>query len=273
MASNKTTIIVTICSVPDQSFARKISSETLALTFPFGTHAILLDIDGTILDLAPTPAGVLVPSALQGALTTLWKWTGGALALVSGRPLRDIDKIFAPLELPAIGSHGAELRVDAASKQVIRPIPLLEERIRRQLAALISGGIIAEDKGHSIALHYRAVPEREGALRSAVARILSQVPNGKYEVLPGKCVIEVKTTGFNKGTAVLELMEMGPFAGRKPLFVGDDITDDSVFAILPELAGIGFSVGRSAEGATGVFESPAAVREWLTRIASQATDK
>lgn len=259
--------------MPHQSFARKISSETLALTFPFDTHAILLDIDGTILDLAPTPAGVLVPSALQSALTTLWKWTGGALALVSGRPLRDIDKIFAPLELPAIGGHGAELRVDAASNRIVRPVPLLEERIRRQLAALISGGIIAEDKGHSIALHYRAAPEREDQLRSAVARLLSRLPQGKYEVLPGKCVIEVKTTGFNKGTAVLELMEMAPFAGRKPLFIGDDITDDSVFAILPDLAGIGFSVGRTAAGAVGEFESPAAVREWLIRIASQAAEQ
>jgi trehalose 6-phosphate phosphatase len=259
--------------VPNRSVARKISSETLALDFPFSTHAILLDIDGTILDLAPTPAGVLVPSALQNVLTTLWKWTGGALALVSGRPLKDIDGIFAPLELPAIGGHGAELRIDASTKRIVRPVPLLEERIRRHLTGLIHGGIIAEDKGHSIALHYRAAPECESQLQSAVERILAEVPNGAYEILPGKCVIEVKPTGFNKGTAVLELMEMPPFAGRTPLFVGDDITDDAVFAILSELKGIGFSVGRIVPGVTGIFKSPAEVRNWLARIAEQAADQ
>jgi trehalose 6-phosphate phosphatase len=268
-----TTTHTTNSSVPDRSVVRKISSETLALTFPFSSHAILLDIDGTILDLAPTPAGVLVPSALQGVLTTLWKWTGGALALVSGRPLKDIDRIFAPLELPAIGGHGSELRIDASSKRVVRPVPLLEERIRRQLMGLISKGVIAEDKGHSLALHYRAAPHRENELRSAVESILSGLPNGAYEILPGKCVIEVKPTGFNKGTAVLELMEMPPFTGRTPLFVGDDITDDAVFAILSELNGIGFSVGRIVPGVTGVFKGPDEVRTWLARIASQATDQ
>jgi trehalose-phosphatase len=211
-----TTTIATICSVPERSVVKKIDSETLVLTFPFSTHAILLDIDGTLLDLAATPAGVQVPSSLQAVLTTLWKWTGGALALVSGRPLKDIDRIFAPLELPAIGGHGAELRIEASNENVMRPAPLLEERLRRQLISLISKGMIAEDKGHSIALHYRSCPERGDDLHDAVKRILSAAPNGSYEILPGKFVIEVKPTGFNKGTAVLELMEMSPFKGRTP---------------------------------------------------------
>jgi trehalose 6-phosphate phosphatase len=268
-----TTTIATICSVPERSVVKKIDSETLALTFPFSTHAILLDIDGTLLDLAATPAGVQVPSSLQAVLTTLWKWTGGALALVSGRPLRDIDRIFAPLELPAIGGHGAELRIEASNENVMRPAPLLEERLRRQLISLISKGMIAEDKGHSIALHYRSCPERGDDLHDAVKRILSAAPNGSYEILPGKFVIEVKPTGFNKGTAVLELMEMSPFKGRTPVFVGDDITDDAVFAILPDLKGVGFSVGRIVPGVTHVFKNPEEVRKWLSQIAAQVADQ
>jgi len=259
--------------VSDQSNARIFGGESFARTFPFSTHAILLDIDGTLLDLAATPSGVQVPSSLQSVLTTLWKWTGGAVSLVSGRPLRDIDRIFAPLELPAIGGHGAELRLEASNDNIMRPAPLLEERIRRQLIALISKGVIAEDKGHSIAMHYRAAPERGMELLAAVKRILSETPNGTYEILPGKFVIEIKPTGFNKGTAVLELMEMPPFKGRTPVFVGDDVTDDAVFAILPDLKGIGFSVGRIVPGVTGVFKDPKEVRGWLARIAAQVEDK
>ncbi len=257
----------------DTQIAEKISSETLAHRFPFDTCAILLDIDGTLLDLAATPAGVQVPSSLQSILTTLWKWTGGALALVSGRPLHDIDRIFAPLELPAIGGHGAEMRIDPSSENVMRPTPLLEERMRRQLVSLLSGGMIVEDKGHSMALHYRSAPERGEELLRGVQRILAGIPNGSYEILPGKFVIEVKPTGFNKGTAVLELMELTPFRGRTPLFVGDDVTDDAVFAILPNLKGIGFSVGRIAPGVTGTFNNPEEVRVWLSRIAAQAADQ
>ncbi len=253
----------------DRSAARKFSRDALASIFPFDSYAILLDIDGTLLDLAETPSGVQVPSNLQSVLTTLWKWTGGALALVSGRPLQDIDRIFAPLKLPAIGGHGAELRLDQSSENIMRPPPLLEERLRHHLIGLLSKGMIAEDKGHSIALHYRGAPDRGVDLLRSVRRILAESMQGTYEVLPGKFVVEIKPTGFNKGTAVLELMEMPPFQGRKPLFIGDDITDDAVFAVLPNLHGVGFSVGRILPGVHGVFKSPGEVRDWLARIAKQ----
>jgi trehalose 6-phosphate phosphatase len=236
--------------------------------------AILLDIDGTLLDLAPTPAGVLVPSSLQATLTTLWKWSGGALALVSGRSLDDIDRLFAPLELPAIGGHGAEIRPTVADNGTLRrTVPLLDERVRRELLGLAQRGVMIEDKGYSIALHYRLAPELESELRKAIASITSSFNIGDYEVLPGKCVIEVKPTGFNKGSAVLELMELPPFRGRKPVFVGDDVTDEAVFAILPDVGGIGFSVGRNVTGVNGVFDHPADVRDWLARLARRARDE
>jgi trehalose 6-phosphate phosphatase len=235
-------------------------------------HAILLDIDGTLLDFAPSPGAVHVHPSLRATLATLLKHTGGALALVSGRPLKDIDKIFAPLKLPAIGGHGAELRPAVGRGKVVRrKIPLLEERVRRQLFELTARGIIIEDKGYSIAIHYRLAPERGPGLQQAVDSIVAELPNSAYEILPGKFVIEVKPTGFNKGTAVLELMEFSPFKERRPVFIGDDVTDESVFAVMSDIQGIGFSVGRIFPGVTGVFREPADVREWLARIAAKAS--
>lgn len=241
--------------------------------FAFDRQAILLDIDGTLLDLAPTPAGVLVPSSLQTALLKLWKWTGGALALVSGRTLTDIDRVFAPVELPAIGGHGAEIRPSVGGeKAVARPLPLVDERLRRRVLEFAGGGILIEDKGHSLAIHYRLAPERGPSLRMAVAQATAELASGTYEILPGKAVIEIKPTGFNKGSAVLELMEIPPFRGREPVFVGDDVTDESVFAILPEVKGTGLSVGREMAGAAGVFEQPAGVRQWLETLALRAPE-
>jgi trehalose 6-phosphate phosphatase len=246
------------------------SVEPFAASFDFSANAILLDIDGTLLDFAPTPGGVRVPTSLPGHLRRLCGLVGGALALVSGRPLADLDRIFSPAIFPAIGGHGAEIRPGPMKKRAIeRHTPLLEERLRRALVGLGGKGVLVEDKGYSIALHYRRAPECEAELSREVDAIVSGLPSGSYEVLPGKAVIEVKPTGFNKGTAVLELMQMPPFAGRRPLFIGDDLTDEAVFAILPEVAGTGLSVGREIEGAKGMFESPADVREWLERLAKR----
>ena len=241
--------------------------------FSFDRNAILLDIDGTLLDLAPTPAGVLVPSSLQTSLLSLWKWTGGALALVSGRALADIDRVFAPIDLPAIGGHGAEIRPLVAEEKVVRrPLPLLDERLRRRILTLASPGILIEDKGYSLAVHYRLAPERAPELWRSISEITHELESGTYEILPGKAVVEIKPTGFNKGSAVLELMEMAPFKGRRPIFVGDDVTDEAVFAILADVDGIGISVGRAMAGATAVFDTPADVRGWLKRLASRAPE-
>lgn len=241
--------------------------------FSFERSAILLDIDGTLLDLAPTPAGVLVPSSLQASLLSLWKWTGGALALVSGRALSDIDRVFAPIDLPAIGGHGAEIRPLVTDEKVVRrPLPLVDERLRRRVMALAAPGILIEDKGYSLAIHYRLAPEQAPSLRVAIDEITRELESGTYELLPGKAVVEIKPTGFNKGSAVLELMEMEPFKGRTPIFVGDDVTDEAVFAILPDVHGIGISVGRPMAGASGCFDQPADVRAWLKRLAKRAPE-
>ena len=227
--------------------------------------ALLLDIDGTILDLAPAPSQVEVPAALRDTLTKLLHRTKGALALVSGRPLADIDRIFAPLKLPAIGGHGAEIR-RAPDAPATHPPLSIDTQLKEQLIAASGEGILVEDKGYSIALHYRLAPERSGALREAVSAIVAEHPDSGVEILPGKWVIEVKPERFTKGTGIRNLMNDPPFRGRIPFFIGDDVTDEAAFAVLPQFEGIGYSVGRSFKGAAGVFDDALAVRDWLDRV-------
>ena len=233
-----------------------------------GETAFLLDIDGTLLNFAPTPREVQVPPTLRGTLQRLWELTGGAVALVSGRSLDDIALIFAPLELPAIGGHGAELcPYPGGDAEVVRLAPL-DQNVKRKLASVrdIGPGVILEDKPHSIAIHYRLAPDKEAAVREAVRAVCAGFPSDLLEILPGNKVIEVKQAGFDKGSAVRELMRCPPFTGRRPIFVGDDTTDEMVFPVLPEFGGTGFSVGRHIDGVAGCFDTPSDVRWWLETL-------
>jgi trehalose 6-phosphate phosphatase len=230
--------------------------------------AILLDIDGTLLDLMPTPREVWVPPGLARTLHGLLEQTSGALALVSGRSLNDIDLIFAPEQFPAIGGHGAEMRLRADGDPAATQAPPMDKELKRRLAAIarLSPGILLEDKGYSLALHYRLAPHAENAIYEAVSLIRADLPNAPIEVLPGKCVCEIKPSGFTKASGVRELMTHEPFKGRRPFFIGDDVTDESVFAIMPDFDGLSFSVGRRAQGVAGHFDAPQDVREFLARL-------
>jgi trehalose 6-phosphate phosphatase len=230
--------------------------------------AFLLDIDGTLLDLARTPREVWVPPGLAATLHSLHERTKGALALVSGRSLNDIDLIFAPDRFPGIGGHGAEMRLSTDSDAGATHAPPLDQELKRRLAAIarLSPGILLEDKGYSLALHYRLAPHAEKAIYEAVSLIRADLPNAAIEVLPGKCVCEIKQAGFDKATGVRELMTHEPFRGRRPIFIGDDVTDESVFAVMPDLGGLAFSVGRHATSVAGHFEEPRDVRAWLKRL-------
>jgi trehalose 6-phosphate phosphatase len=230
--------------------------------------ALLLDIDGTLLDFAPTPREVWVPPGLAQTMNRLLERTSGALALVSGRSLNDIDLIFAPAEFPAVGGHGAEMRLSTDSEAVAAHAPPLDKDLKKRLAAIaqLSPGILLEDKGYSLALHYRLAPHAEKAIYAAVSLIRADLPNAPIEVLPGKYVCEIKHSGFTKASGVLELMTHEPFRGRRPVFIGDDVTDESVFAIMPDLGGLAFSVGRRAHGVAGHFDEPRDVREWLAHL-------
>ena len=236
--------------------------------------AILLDIDGTLLDLMPTPREVWVPPGLVKTLNRLLVKPNGALAMVSGRSLNDIDLIFAPDQFPVVGGHGAEMRIEPDSESVAAHAPPLDKELKRRLAAIakLSPGILLEDKGYSLALHYRLAPHAEKAIYAAVSLIRADLPNAPIEVLPGKCVCEIKHSGFTKATGVRELMTHEPFKGRRPLFIGDDVTDETVFAIMPDFDGLAFSVGRRAKGVAGHFDAPSDVREFLTHLLDDERD-
>ena len=230
--------------------------------------ALLLDVDGTLIDIGPSPFEVDISDALRASLQRLFELTDGALALVSGRPIADLDMLFAPLKLPSIGGHGAETRVRA--DEVINSAVPLPPELRRQLAsaATLDSGIDLEDKGYSFALHYRRAPHAAERLRQHVAAGRAAFPGEPTELLLGKAMFEVKRPGISKGVSVGKLMTLAPFAGRMPVFIGDDITDESVFEALPALGGKGFSVTRYFPGLTGTFNSPAQVRHALRRLAA-----
>jgi trehalose 6-phosphate phosphatase len=234
--------------------------------------ALLLDVDGTLIDIKPSPNEVHVSDELRDLLARLARQTGGALALVSGRPIVDLDRLLAPLELPAIGGHGAEMRLRAG--QITLGATPLPPDMRRQLAdaAAPGSGIIVEDKGYSLALHYRNDPRHEDRLRASIDEGRAAFPGEATEVQPGKFMFEVKRPGVSKGEAVRALMKQPPFAGRQPVFIGDDVTDESVFAVLPELKGLGFSVGRQFAGLVGIFDSPSQVRRALKSLAARRQD-
>ncbi|MBV8921674.1 trehalose-phosphatase [Bradyrhizobium sp.] len=230
--------------------------------------AILLDIDGTLIELAPTPRAIVVPDGLVATLHGLLENTAGALALVSGRSLADIDWIFAPDKFPAVGGHGAEMRLSADMEAVDVHAPAMEKELKRRLAAVaeIDSKILVEDKGYSLALHYRLAPHAEKTIYAEVARIRAELSSAPLQLLPGKSVLEIKHAGFTKATGVRELMSRVPFKGRRPLFIGDDVTDESVFDIMPDFAGFSFSVGRRARAVSGHFHAPADVRAFLAQL-------
>lgn len=230
--------------------------------------ALLLDIDGTLLELAATPDAVKVPPGLADTLSALHDRLDGALALVSGRSLIDIDRIFAPMRLPIVGGHGAEMRLSVDSEAVAVHAPPMDKDLKRRFMAIaqLSSGILLEDKGYSLALHYRLAPQFERTIFEAVSAIRADLPAAPIEVLPGKSVCEIKHSGFTKATGVIELMKHAPFTGRRPIFIGDDVTDETVFAIMPDMNGLSFSVGRDAQGVDGVFAAPADVRAWLAHL-------
>jgi trehalose 6-phosphate phosphatase len=194
--------------------------------------------------------------------------SGGAVALVSGRLIRNLDALFAPLRLPAIGGHGAEMRLSSDHTIHVRHPTLIGAALRRLIdhIAHVDPRIIIEDKGYSIAVHYRLVPEIEHTLKIQIEAILEQVGIRDLEIMDGKAVFELKSANFSKGEAVCDMMNSRPFLHRTPVFIGDDTTDESVFHVLPKLGGLGYSVERPISGAVGTFDSPYEVRRWLARL-------
>ncbi|CCE11411.1 Trehalose-phosphatase (Trehalose 6-phosphate phosphatase) (TPP) [Bradyrhizobium sp. STM 3843] len=275
MADNSDFAELPLRDIADEQAGDAMMPAPASLVPPLGDIAFLLDIDGTLLELAATPREVWVPPGLAETLNRLHELTSGALALVSGRSLNDIDLIFAPEVYPAVGGHGAEMRLAIDSEADAVQAPPLDKELKRRLAAIakLSPGILLEDKGYSLALHYRLAPQAEQAIYQAVSQIRADLPEAPIEVLPGKCVCEIKHAGFTKASGVRELMTHSPFKGRKPLFIGDDVTDETVFAIMPDYDGLSFSVGRAARGVHGQFGTPNDVRIFLGELAHREDAK
>jgi trehalose 6-phosphate phosphatase len=229
--------------------------------------ALFLDFDGTLVALAPTPEAIEIPPALAGLLEDLRDQLGGALAVVSGRQIDAIDRFLAPLRLPAAGEHGVQRRDSQGRMQEQHApdlVPILD--IANELAR-VHEGLLVERKHAAIALHYRLAPQLEAVCRDAMSRAIAGRP--LLELLHGKFVFEVKPTGVNKGIAIEAFMTEAPFAGRLPVFAGDDTTDESGFAVVQPRGGIGIKVGSGPSLALHRLESPRAVFEWLVQLRDQ----
>ncbi|HEY4210331.1 MAG TPA: trehalose-phosphatase [Steroidobacteraceae bacterium] len=238
---------------------------------PTEGFALFLDIDGTLLELAPTPESVVVDPALIQLLAKINLLTDGALALVSGRQIAEIDSLFSPLTLCAAGLHGFERR-DSSGKRHDRSAPpgTVLAAVRRSLGdlAAVHPGLRVEDKQFALALHYRLAPHLEDRVAAEMTRLAQQV-RPVFELQMGKRVAELRPAGANKGAAVRQFMAETPFAGRSPIYIGDDLTDESAFEQVNALGGLSIAVGiPGATAAVAALADVTAVRAWLANLAS-----
>jgi trehalose 6-phosphate phosphatase len=235
---------------------------------PLSGAALFIDIDGTLLEIAATPLAVCVEPQLTELLRTLLVRTNGALALVSGRSIAEIDALFVPLTLPAAGLHGFERRGASGAYESRRlPAAAALEQARRSMLELADRhpGLLVEDKRFSLALHYRRAPELESVVVRAMTDIAANV-RPEFELQMGKMVAELRPAGATKGAAVREFMSEPPFNGRLPIYIGDDLTDESAFEWVNEAGGLSIAVNVSgATAARQRLPSVSAVRAWLAQ--------
>lgn len=230
---------------------------------PAGDWALFLDVDGCLLDIAEHPADVNVPAHLRDTLQVLAHRLDGAIALVSGRPVAGLDALFAPLQLSAAGLHGLEWRSMAASQSAPQAPPALDA-VHREAAAIVASfpGALVEDKGVALGLHWRQAPAAMEALRGFAEAALPRLPG--YRLQHGHGVVELRPACGDKGTAIASLLLQPPFLGRTPVFAGDDITDESGFAVVNAQGGVSILVGeREPSAAHFALPGPKAVRRWL----------
>jgi trehalose 6-phosphate phosphatase len=226
--------------------------------------ALFLDVDGTLLEIAPEPGAVHVPARLRRSLERLQSATGGALALVSGRALDQIDRLFAPLRLSAAGLHGLERRNLGFKIERATPDPTALECARRRLAAFAAAndGVLLENKGLTLALHYRKAAELADAAAAAAGAAVAE-SRGALVLLHGKMVCELKPPGVDKGRAIAAFLKEPPFAGRVPVFAGDDLTDEAGFVTINQHSGVSIRIGGPPTAATYRLPSVRALHAWL----------
>jgi trehalose 6-phosphate phosphatase len=224
--------------------------------------ALLLDLDGTLLDFAPTPDSVIVPPDLPATLRRLRAQCGEALAIITGRPIADVDRLLGDIPHAVAGEHGGVIRHapdEAPERADLADLPPdWLEHAGRAVAA--HPGALLERKARSLVLHYRQAPQAEPALRRAVLAMLSGHTD-RFALMESAMALEMKPLGADKGIAVTFLMRRPPFAGRVPFFIGDDVTDEDAIAAARALGGIGLRV-------QDYFGDAAGVRAWLAGLAA-----
>ncbi|HVV95401.1 MAG TPA: trehalose-phosphatase [Hyphomicrobiales bacterium] len=231
--------------------------------------ALFLDVDGTLLDIAPGPDAVVVPEGLPATLVRLAERLGGALALLTGRDIATVDRLMAPARLAVAGLHGAELRLPDGTRQEADPPPELGP-VRAALRAFVAArpGLLLEDKGAAVAVHFRAAPALEGEVAAEVRRLVAAA-GPALALQAGKMVAEIRPAGGDKGSALESFLALPPFIGRRPVAIGDDWTDEAAFLAANQAGGRSLRVGRADRptAATEIVASPAALRSWIAAIA------
>jgi trehalose 6-phosphate phosphatase len=223
--------------------------------------ALFLDFDGTMVDIAPQPHEVEVPQPLIAVLQDLAHYLQGAVAVISGRPIEQLDDFLRPLKLPVAGVHGAERRGVDGQMHLLNTHPLdVVEHAANSLQAQ-HPGLLIENKRGSLALHYRQRPELEQLCLDTMQEAVQQSPG--MTLLRGKMVAEAKPGGASKGQAIEAFLREPPFAGRTPVFIGDDFTDEVGFSTVQRLGGIGIKVGEGATVAWRRLPDPTALRREL----------
>lgn len=225
--------------------------------------AYFLDVDGTLVELAATPNEVHVPMRLTNILSAAHQYCAGALALVSGRPIEQLDGMLGLPQLSMAGQHGLEMRDTHGELhyQEVRTSDLSNVIEYLQMLKARHPGLLIEDKGATLAIHYRQAPALAGHLGRLINGILAIQPDLRLQ--RGKYVYELKPAGFDKGTAIAKMMECPPFAGRRPVFIGDDLTDEHGFETINHLDGVSIKVGSGRTCAQYRLDNVDAVHHWL----------